>query len=396
MIAKIIWQYYGLLAIEHLGMSLSSAMYVSFLMSHDLDLFQVNLVNAAFFITLFVCEIPTGTFADVCGRKASYVLSCILTSVGLIVYGCSQTVWGFVMAEVLIAIGCTFQSGAFNAWFVDRLKHHGHETDLAHLFSRGHTIERSMTMIGSIVGAGIATFQPAFPWFMGAILLAISAVLGMTIHEEYRIPRKFSLRADVRSMIGRARSGGLHVLRTHGLRFLLLNTTVYIATMQAVNMYWQPFFDPDRKYAWMLGFLFAGIQLSAITGSLLAPKFLKHAGSPEQMITNAQIATGVSVIACAWAGNFWLTIALFMLHEVFRGSVNPIRKMYLHSRAQSEDRATTESLESLAHHLGGTIGLITSGLIAKQIGIATTWTLCGALLIVAVIIALPFWKSKSR
>ncbi len=396
MIAKIIWQYYGLLAIERLGMSLSTAMYVSFLMSHDLDLLQVNLVNATFFITLFICEIPTGTFADVCGRKASYILSCILTSVGLIAYGCSATIKGFIVAEAFIAIGCTFQSGAFNAWFVDRLKHHGHDTNLTHLFSRGNIVARSMTIIGSIIGAGMATFHPASPWFLGALLLAASALLSMTIHEEYRAPRKFALRADLKAMVQRAKSGSLHILNDHGLRFLLLNTTVYIATMQAINMYWQPLFDPDRKYAWMLGFLFAGIQLSAIGGSLLAPRLLKRAGSPEQMITNSQIATAISIVACAWAGNFWLTVALFMLHEAFRGSIDPIRKMYLHSRAKSEDRATTESLESIAHHLGGAFGLIASGLVAKQLGITATWTLCGGLLVVAVIIALPFWKNKSR
>jgi DHA3 family tetracycline resistance protein-like MFS transporter len=396
MIAKIIWQYYGLLTINNLGMSLSSAMYVSFLMSHDLDLLQVNLVNATFFITLFVCEIPTGTFADVCGRKASYILSCVIISIGLAVYGFSATLGGFILAEVLIAIGRTFESGAFNAWFVDRLKHHGHETDLARLFSRGSITARSMTIIGSIIGASMATFQPASPWFLGAILLTVSALVGMTVHEEYRAPRKFALRADLRAMGQRARSGSLHILHTHGLRLLLLNTTVHVAMMQAINMYWQPFFDPDRKLAWMLGFLFAGIQVSAIGGNLLAPWLLRRVDSPEQMITGAQIATGISVIACAWAGNFWLTVSLFMLHEVFRGSIDPIRKMYLHSRARSEDRATTESLESIAHHLGGTFGLVTSGIIAKHLGIATTWTLCGGLLIVAVIIILPFWKKQSR
>ena len=76
---KIIRQYYVLSCLFSAGgLSVISAIYVTYLIKNGLDLFQVNLVNAIFFFTLFVCEIPTGAFADLFGRKKSFVIACVL------------------------------------------------------------------------------------------------------------------------------------------------------------------------------------------------------------------------------------------------------------------------------------------------------------------------------
>src|SRR3989344_7989541 len=87
------------------GISFIAAVYVTFLMSQGLNLFEVNMVNFVFFITMFVCEIPTGAIADVFGRKTSFVCSCFLYAVGMFVYAASQSFWGFVLAEMISAVG---------------------------------------------------------------------------------------------------------------------------------------------------------------------------------------------------------------------------------------------------------------------------------------------------
>src|SRR6185369_4258736 len=122
---KIIRQYYVLSCLFNGGgMSIISAIYVTFLIHNGLNLFQVNLVNAIFFLTLFLCEIPTGAFADIFGRKTSFVAACGMLCASMFVYGSSHTFFGFVLAEMLGAVGTTFRSGAFQAWLVDSLKHH--------------------------------------------------------------------------------------------------------------------------------------------------------------------------------------------------------------------------------------------------------------------------------
>ncbi|MCX6718781.1 MAG: MFS transporter [Candidatus Taylorbacteria bacterium] len=166
-------------------------------MKHGLNLFEVNLVNTSFFITLFVCEIPTGAFADIFGRKASFVLACALISVSMFVYGSSSNLWGFVLAEVICAIGFTFRSGAFQAWLVDSLKHHGYDGDLTRIFARENLICQIGGGCGAIAGSYIYAYDPAWPWFSGgAGLLIVAVIAQVTMKEEYFVRRRFHGAAD--------------------------------------------------------------------------------------------------------------------------------------------------------------------------------------------------------
>jgi len=78
------------------------------LLSRGLNLFQINLVNVAFYTTLFVFGIPTGAFADIFGRKTSVVLAGIFNALGTLVYYLATGFLGFAAAEILLAIGSTF------------------------------------------------------------------------------------------------------------------------------------------------------------------------------------------------------------------------------------------------------------------------------------------------
>jgi sugar phosphate permease len=70
-------------------------------------------------------------------------------------------------------------------------------------------------------------------------------------------------------------------------------------------------------------------------------------------------------------------LVFFLLHEVLRGVFGPIKDAYLHDNIPSEVRATVVSFESLAHHVGGAIGLMVTGFVAKQYGIPAAWLLSG-------------------
>ena len=84
---KIIRQYYLLSALFNSGgLQIISATYVAYLLNHNLSLFEINMVNAAFFTTLFICEIPTGAFADSFGRKNSFLMACLLLCVSMFIY----------------------------------------------------------------------------------------------------------------------------------------------------------------------------------------------------------------------------------------------------------------------------------------------------------------------
>lgn len=384
---KIIKQYYALsFMFSAGGMSIISAIYVTYLIKHGLSLFEVNLVNTVFFVTLFICEIPTGAFADVCGRKASFVVACILMSLGMVIYGSSSTILGFILAEILSAIANTFRSGAFQAWLVDSLKHHGYEGDFARIFGRESLMNKIGGGFGAIVGSYLFHFKASFPWYFGGVILIICAVMAIVImKEEYFIRGHLSWKTGFVSMKDTVISSIRYGINDKVVRFTLVITGFQIFSFQSLNMYWQPNFKDNGLDEQNLGYLFNGIMIAMAIGSYLATKFLIK-NQERTVIVLLQLFIGLLVIATAMSANLPVMIILFLLHEVPRGCLGPYMDSYLHKRIPSNERATIVSFGSIAHHFGGAIGLVVSGLIAQTFGISTAWIVSGLFLIASALL----------
>ena len=294
---KIIRQYYILSCLFNAGgMSVISAIYVTFLIHNGLNLLQVNLVNTVFFATLFICEIPTGAFADIFGRKTSFVVACGLMCVSMFVYGCSHSFSGFAVAEMLGAVGSTFRSGAFQAWLVDSLKHHGYDGEYNRIFGREGLIRQIGGGIGAVGGSYLAAHNPVLPWFVGGTVMAITTIYAcIVMKEEYFVRGVFSWKRGLTSMRDIAVSSIRYGTNHKAVRFILIITCIQIFAVQALNMYWQPYFRDHKVSEQHLGFLFTGMMITLATGAFIASK-LNCKGKEKKMIIQTQVCTGLLVI----------------------------------------------------------------------------------------------------
>ncbi|MCX6716698.1 MAG: MFS transporter [Candidatus Taylorbacteria bacterium] len=356
-------------------------------MHNGLNLFQVNLVNAIYFLTLFLCEIPTGAFADIFGRKKSFVTACALMSISMFVYGSSHTFAGFVLAEIIAAVGSTFRSGAFQAWLVDSLKHFGHDgEDLNHIFGRENLIRQIGGAVGAVAGSYLAARNPALPWFAGGTVMALTTVFAFLImKEEYFVRGVFSFKKGLHSMRNVALSSIRYGMDHKAVRFILIITCIQIFSIQALNMYWQVFFKNLKVSEEHLGFLYTGMMFAVALGAFVISK-LKCKGREKKMIIQSQVLAGGLVIASTLIPGLPFIIILFMMHEMPRGSWSPLIDSYLQKRIPSEERATISSFCSIAPHIGGAIGLLFSGLIAQYFGVTASWIVAGASLIIGALL----------
>ena len=381
--SKIVKQYYLISFLASAGgMQIISAIYVTFLMNKGLNLFQVNLVNAIFFITLFICEIPTGAFADIFGRKSSFVMSAVLISLSMLVYGSSNTFTGFVCAEIIGAFGMTFRTGAFQAWLVDSLKHHGYKGAFNKIFGRASLYNQIGGGIGAIAGAYLAVKNPALPWFVGSIGMTIVAILAYFImREEYFVSGTFSWKMGTKSMKDMAMSSIRYGSQNKAVRFILIITFVQVYAVQALNMYWQPFFRELGVRNEHLGFVFTGMMIFIALGAFIASK-MNAEGKERKVILVSMILVGATVILTSISSVLPIALILFFLHETGRGFWSPMADNYLHQRIPSHQRATIISVCSMAPHIGGALGLIISGLIAHLFGITVAWIVASVVLVV--------------
>ena len=394
---KIIRQYYILSCLFNVGgLSIVSAVYVDFLMGNGLNLLQVNLANAVFFVTLFVCEIPTGAFADIFGRKTSFVVACGIMSASMFVYGLSHTFFGFALAEMLGAIGLTFRSGAFQAWLIDSLKHHGYEGEYNRILGKEGFIWQIGGGIGAIAGSYLAVYHPALPWFFGGAVLAVTTAYAfLVMEEEYFVRKAFSFKRGLVSMREVAVSSIRYGTQNQAVRFILVITCLMIFAVQPLNMYWQPYFRDHQMSKQHLGFLFTGMMLALAAGAFAVSR-LELQGREKKFIIWSQVGTGLLVLMTLAVPGLPLMAVMFILHEVPRGCLNPLVGSYLQKRIPSDERATISSFCAIAPHIGGAVGLILSGLLAYYFGIGAAWTASAIALIVGSLLIARNGKGRAE
>ncbi len=73
-IRDIIRRYYTVWGMYSFAGGFLFGVYPIFLRSRGLDQFQINSVLATYFLVLFLTDVPTGAFADLLGRRRSFVL----------------------------------------------------------------------------------------------------------------------------------------------------------------------------------------------------------------------------------------------------------------------------------------------------------------------------------
>ncbi|MEK7608750.1 MAG: MFS transporter [Patescibacteria group bacterium] len=379
--------YFALSGLYALATSFIGATYVIFLLSHGLTIFEAQVVNAFFYVTLTLFEIPTGVVADVFGRKLSFVGSCFVHSFSMFLYFRATSFTGFVVAEIVGAIGITLMSGAFQAWMVDQIKYHGHVGGMGRVFAREQQISKSIMMVGALAGGFLGSLDLALPWLVSSIILGIVGVLALLwMKEDYFVRESSSPREHLR-LICSTSSGAFSFFKKNAVvRFVFGIGASQVFAFQAPNMQWQPLFEKAFSGTIGLGFLRSLMTLAIIAGALVAIPFLARVGGDKRAIVLSQVGAGVGIILTVLWNNLAWMIVIFLVHEVFRGINDPLKSAYLNQHIPSRERATILSMNSIAHHIGGALGLLVGGFIAWKVSFAAAWVFSGSALVLGTLV----------
>ena len=380
--------YFFLSAVARFGASFIFATYVTFLLSRGLNLLEVNLVNMTYFATVLLMEIPTGAIADVYGRKVSYVMSSLLLAGGFFIYGVSGSLLGFIIAEMTAAIGKTCESGAYQAWLVDSLKHEGCKKPLNHVLARENAISTVAGVCAAIIGSRVADINPVLPWYCGGFIMLLSSVLTLVLmKEEYFVRSKYSILEKFTEMKQTIKTSVKFARQDRVVRFVLLLGLLQFFAIQAPNMQWQPMYlGVSGKHA-MLGWIWAGIALAMAIGGIMSARILRLCRNDEKKaLVIVQVGIGVGILLAGAFRLLPISLAIFLLHEGTRGAFKPLNDVYLNDNIPSSERATIISCSSIVRHLGGMVGLLISGIIALRISIPVAWIVSGAFLVLATLV----------
>jgi len=355
------------------------AIYQIFLASRGMNLLQINIINAFFMASIFLLEIPTGSFADVFGRKKSVALGCFTLSASFLIYYFSQSFWIFILAEIIGALGNTFITGALEAWMVDSLKFHEFDGDIHDVFNKEMRWREFSVIGGSLIGGFIGDYNLALPWLFTSIGMMLSGVYVLVrFKEEYFAKQKRAL--SFAPMIKTAKESMAYGVRHKSVFYIIAFGLLMSLSFQGFNMQWPFVFQNLGLSVSQLGMLFVAISLFSILGSQLSKKFGKMIGKEKETLIVSQVITFLGMICAATFTGLYPVMLWFLIHEGGRGMFKPLKQAYLNKRIESDKRATVLSFDSMLSKAGAFAGLLLSGYLANSYSISLSWMVSSCIL----------------
>jgi MFS family permease len=375
--------YYLIFGLYSLSGWFLAPVYPLFLLSRGLDLLQINLVLATYLITASIAEVPTGAIADVVGRKTSFLLSCLVRTAAFTMYAFAGSFADCVRAEFVDALGSTLASGALEAWAVDGMCEEGDHRPTDRFFARAQMTMRLLMIAGGVACGYLAERAGlAAPWALAAAGFALTGLAAMLVMREPRRTEEVRF-GHLHRAVGRTVSEGLAIVhRSSLLRRLCLLTLVSAFATAPINMYWQPRLrEVTGEGAWLMGWIWALLNLSAVAGSLLVPRVAGRLRRERWLCVTALWRAATLAVFANARGASPAVLGL-MGEEVGFAFGEPLLQGWMNEHVPAERRATVLSVRTMSWTLGGAIGLVVIGLAAR------TWGIPSALLVSASVVAL--------
>ena len=409
--------YHLVISLFWLATALPIALFVLLAQARGLDLFQVGITMGLYSLTIVLLEVPTGGLADAVGRKRVAILaySVILLS-GLVLLG-AFTFPVFLFGFMLNGVGRALSSGALDAWFVDALKAADPDIDLQPVFAKVGTFTLLSLGVGTLGGSlipdlfsnlpadGTAIFTPlSMPLVISRAIkiLLLLVVIFLIKDERFSISKKTWLDGlrEIPSMIKTAVS----LTQQNNILLLLLGvTSVSGFVLVSLESFWQPhfanLFGGSEGNTFWFGIIMGGNFLVGMVGNMIVTPVSKALGKRYGLVAAIfQGLRGIVIIALAMQSNLPIAVLLFWLVYLNMGVVNSPHSTLLNEQIPSEQRSSMLSIESLAAYLGGAVGGIILGYIAKQLSISTAWMIAGGALVLSLFIYLKieFLQHKER
>ncbi|MCC5669308.1 MFS transporter [Nostoc sp. CHAB 5784] len=369
--------------------------------------FQLVVVGVVLESMTFLCEIPTGMFADLVSRRLSVILGIVLCGGGFLFEILSPSFAGVLVAQVLWGIGLTFFSGAEAAWITDEI---GTER-VGSLFLRATQLGQVLTIIGTFLGAILASASVSLPIIVGACLcLFLGIVLSFTMTENGFGPTSRVEKQSTWTIVTRPLRDSFQLIQTHSVLWLILLLGIVIGvSLGAFDRLHTPhFFTTIGLPSWRA--LSSVSWLGIINGvisvlSLLGMEIVRRRYQTIDQLVIIKLLVGlycgmlVGSFLFALTNLFTIGFAGFCLTQTCRNVSRPLLLQWVNLNAPQQSRATVISTYWQANALGNIAGTPVLGWLATTASLRTALS-AGTLVYITTIpillIAQRRWKRAQQ
>lgn len=340
---------------------------------------QLGTIGIVSGVTWTLVEVPSGYLGDRIGRRNSLVVASLLSAIALAVLGVGQSFPAFLLGYFLLGVGTTFRSGSGSAWLYDLLAGSHDESEFTRIKSRGWSVRLTVTEVGAIAGAALASVAWIVPFAINAVLVASGSVVLLTLPKSGR----FAADADTDDDLPGFRDC-LSVIRDRftapPLRAFILYLTLFFGLVEVALTYVQPISTDLGLAVAHLGPLYAGFSLVSAGASYVADDVRARVGIDGWMRV-APLVVGLLFVAMAVVPV--LAFFAFFVTRGVRSITMAFRSQYLNDHLGSARRATVLSAVSMLFGLTAGISRQVGGFLADATSSITMLAVFGGLFVLA-------------
>jgi len=365
---------YALLFFKHMFF-VSGVLIPFYLDWGGITFFQVTILQSIFVLSAFAFEVPTGAVADRWGRKASLVVSGIVSSVAVIVYSSYPNIFVFALAEVLWALGFALLSGADEALIYDSLRKLRREHESKQVFGKYRSWEIGGIMIAGPLGSLIAvSLGLRLTMLLTVIPMSIAFAVALTLKEP-RFRHKNKQKGYFQTIL-------------HGVLYFKDHKVLKILAFDNISFQVLVFFiiwtNQLKLIELGLPIVWFGVVHAALAGAqvLVMSNFQRIEGlfgGDLKFLRWSALLSGACFILLGLASSVWLAVVMIVLIGGLGLSRPVLFINYFNKHIKSENRATVLSTISM-------IGSLLVGMLYPLMGLFAEYSLNMLLVAVGVLI----------
>src|SRR6056297_360482 len=322
--------------------NVTSGIWMLFLASRGLSLFQIGIMESIFHITSFTMEIPTGMVADLYGRKFSRLLGRLVTIISFLVMLFSHTAIFFALSFILQAIGYNLESGAGEALIYDSMKEIKEEHNYIKVKGKTEVLFQITSVFSLLLGGYLGTIDYRYV-YMTAIAFSSIAFLEALTFTEPTIGKVEHLASPLLTFKKQVKDSFNALKMDKRIVFLIISAEIFATFVTTEFFYIQNLLKSQGQTEFQIGLLLLASSVAAAAVAANTYKLEIKFTFKKLLI----ILSAVGIIAF-WGMTTFLIIPSFILIVLVESILFIVMGNYINKLIRSEQRATLLSLQSMA------------------------------------------------
>src|SRR5829696_7628477 len=319
--------------------SFTAGIWIIFLQSRGFSLAEIGLAESAFHLAPVTLELPSGSLADVLGRKWSMTAGALLIAGSTALMFVADSLWLLLPALYLNGAAYAFRSGSQQAFLFDSLDEPA-GTRFTSLLGRLNSVSYVAIAATTAIGASLAERDYALPFGLAAGAGLAAAFLAAGLREPQRPPARQGMSGTI--------AEALRIVRGDRQLLVLIVFAATLWTVSAlVHLYAQAVLAERGLAPSQIGFVLGATLFTTAIGAWLSGRL----ATLRTFRFWTVIATGAIAGSGLLMGGAPLLVALLglIIAELFAGAFEPMIAQRVNTAITSAQRATVLSVEGFLY-----------------------------------------------